>query len=848
MTCAPLVVKVGLWLDRSSGSEQLMAFLQQAGYEAVMLDQSQALLGSVVLTLSIIIVDEWAAHHHGKFLFEVKERIHPLTLPLILLLPKKALARAYLRAGFDDVLRLPLPHEELHARIVAHLRLRHQSELALAESEQRFNTTFDLAPLGIAYLGLDAHIIRSNCKFAAILGYAPQLLVERDFASLIFAEDMPLFTQQLCTLRNHQVGTVASFENRMLRADDTSIWASLHIKLMQGERGTANHFLAVLEDITARKQVDLSLRESERFAQATMDALGAHICVVDVDGVILAVNQAWLNFGRGNGAHLDSITEGNNYLQVCDEASGEAQQTASAVADGIREVLSGYRTEYELLYPCTTPHETRWFLLKVTRFPENGPMRAVITHVDTTERERSAAQLLHLAYHDELTSLPNRALFEDRLGQAIHHAERHSCSVAVLFLDVDHFKLVNDTLGHAAGDTLLQEVGHRLSACLRNGDTIGRVGGDEFVIILSNLLRDEDSALVVQKLMTALDSPILLDGMETFVTISVGIALYPRDALTGEMLIKNADTAMYTAKDAGRNNYQFYQSEMHARTVTKMKLGNHLQRALERNELFLHYQPQFSLDAGQIIGVEALLRWQHPSLGLVSPADFIPVAGENGLIVPIGEWVMLAACAQNKRWQDAGLPPIRVAVNMSARQLMKKDVVEFVRSTLSATGLAACYLELELTESTMMDKTEHIITTLDSLKTLGVQISIDDFGTGYSNLGYLERFPLDTLKIDKSFVQRIGCGKQCQSDGGTIAKTIIHLAHSLGYQVIAEGVETEAQLRYLQCHGCDHIQGFYFSRPLPPEALALLLMRANKRDFGWLPQPATMAIVAEDSS
>jgi len=832
----PARASVGLMVASPGECGRLVDFLHQSGCESVLLDQSEAMLESSFgsPSMSMIIVDEWAAHRHGNFLFQVKQRMHPLTLPLLLLLPEKAMARAYLRAGFDDVLRLPLPQDELQARLEVHLRLRKQSELALAESEQRFNTTFDMAPLGIAYLSLDGHFLRTNRKFTDILGYPPAALAERHFAGITPVEDVARTAHELRALLQKPVGAVCSFEHRYRRTDGAPTWVGLNITLMQDQIGAPKYFIMVMEDITERKQAENCLRESERFAQATMDALSTHICVVDAGGVILAVNQAWRSFGFNNEARADAIAEGANYLRICDLASGEAAHTAAPVAQGIRAVLAGSLVEFELEYPCSTPAEQRWFLLKVTRFPDNGPLRAVITHLDITERKRAAAHLLHLAYHDVLTALPNRVLLQDRLNQAICRAERHSWSVAVLFLDVDRFKLVNDTLGHGAGDKMLQEVARRLARCLRSGDTVGRVGGDEFVIILADLPCGDDSALVTKKLMAALEPPMQLDGMETFITVSVGIALYPRDGASSELLLKNADTAMYTSKDAGRNTYHHYAGEMHARTQLRMKLGNCLQRALERDELFLHYQPQVELGSGRIIGAEALVRWQHPVMGLVSPGDFIPVAEDIGLIVPIGEWVMRTACAQNKRWQDAGLPPVRVSVNMSARQLMKHDVVEFVRRTLGDSGLDARYLELELTEGMVMDKTEQTITTLDCLKALGVQISIDDFGTGYSNLGYLERFPLDTLKIDKSFVQRIGTGRH--EDSGTIARTVIHLAHSLGFQVIAEGVESEQQLRYLHQCGCDSIQGYYYSRPVLPDALALLLARSDPTaDLGWWP-------------
>ena len=819
-----------------------MNFLHQAGCETVELDLTQAALestfGAVSMTLSMIVVDEWAAHRHGELLFQAKQGLHPLTLSLLLLLPESSLARAYLRAGFDDVLRLPLPPllDEFQARLEVHLRLREQSERALAESERRFDTTFDMAPLGIAYLSLDGHFQRTNRKFTDILGYAPAALTDSHYSAITLKEDVAHSAHQLHALSRQPVGAFLNFENRYLGADGTPIWAALNFTLMQDRPGASRYLMMVMKDITTRKQTEISLHESERFAQATIDALGTHICVVDAGGTILAVNQAWRGFGRIIGAGAESVAVGENYLRICDQACGESAPTAARVGQGIRAVLAGGMAEFELEYSCGTPDEQYWLLLKVTRFPDDGPLRVVITHLDITERERVAARLLHLAYHDALTGLPIRLLLEDSLNLAVGDAERHGRVVAVLFLDVDRFKLINDTLGHAAGDQLLREVAWRLARCLRSGDTIGRVGGDEFVIILADLQSGDDSAQVAQKLMAALEQPMQLDGIETFITISIGIALYPRDGAGSESLLKNADSAMYTAKDAGRNNYNYYVGETHSRTLLKMQLGNCLQRALERDELFLHYQPQVELLSGRIIGAEALLRWQHPTMGLVPPCDFIPIAEELGLIVSIGEWVMRTACAQNKRWQQAGLAPVRVAVNMSARQLMRKDVIEFVRRTLAESGLEARYLELELTESMMMDKTEQTIATLDGLKALGVQLSIDDFGTGYSNLGYLERFPLDTLKIDKSFVHQIGATEH--EDGGTIARTVIHLAHSLGLQVIAEGVETEQQLRYLRRYGCDSIQGYYFSRPLTPAALALLLARAE----------AEAAIVVEDSS
>ena len=449
---------------------------------------------------------------------------------------------------------------------------------------------------------------------------------------------------------------------------------------------------------------------------------------------------------------------------------------------------------------------------------QKRPVQAVGTIQDITERMQGEQRLLQLAHYDSLTNLPNRVLFKDRLHQAIAQAERNNWITAVMFIDLDGFKMVNDTLGHAEGDRLLQVVSERLSGCLRSADTIARLGGDEFAIILTNLRQAEDAGPVALKLMAVIAEPAKLDDNEAFVTGSIGITLCPTDGTSPDDLIRNADTAMYQAKEMGRNNCQFFVPDMNARMQEKATLSNSLRRALEHNELFLHYQPQLDLTSGQIIGAEALVRWRHPIHGVVPPGKFIPIAEETGLIVQIGEWVLRTACAQNKAWQDAGLSAVEMSVNLSARQFGQSDMVTLVKKVLEDTGLDGRYLELELTESMMMDRAEEFIKILNQLRMLHVRLSIDDFGTGYSNLSYLERFPLHTLKIDRSFVKDIGFG-----GNGTIAKAVIQLAHSLGFKVIAEGVETDVQMAFLRNHGCDAIQGFYFSRPIPADDFAALL-------------------------
>lgn len=458
---------------------------------------------------------------------------------------------------------------------------------------------------------------------------------------------------------------------------------------------------------------------------------------------------------------------------------------------------------------------------------------AAITHYvgvfsDTTELKAAADRMRHLAHHDSLTGLPNRIMLTEWLKHALARASLAGSELAVLFLDLDQFKLVNDTLGHTVGDELLKATAGRLAGCVRPADMVARLGGDEFVIVLDDVTGSRGAATVAQKIINALAQPLILEQHELVVTPSIGIGLYPDDGGDAETLIKHADVAMYRAKERGRNNYQLFTADMHVRAFERLAMENSLRRALERNEFLLHYQPQIDLGSRRIIGMEALLRWRQPK-GLIPPAQFIPIAEEIGLIIPIGEWVLRTACARNKAWQDAGFAPLRVAVNLSARQFRMHNLVAMVRSALTDSGLAAQCLELEITESIAMDHIEETIAKLDELKAMGVGIAMDDFGTGYSSLGYLKRFPIDRLKIDRSFVRDI----TTDPDDATIAVSIISLAHAMRLEVVAEGVETEAQLAYLSHHGCDEVQGYYFSPPLATEEFAAMLKAGGRLpEFG----------------
>ncbi len=471
-----------------------------------------------------------------------------------------------------------------------------------------------------------------------------------------------------------------------------------------------------------------------------------------------------------------------------------------------------YETEWKNQLPSVRPE---WLYRQVVQV-EDGVVAIVR---DISERKRLETRVQYQATHDALTGLANRNLLYDRLNQAIAYAARYDHSIWVVFLDLDRFKLVNDSLGHKAGDTFLNALSDRLRAAMRETDTVARLGGDEFVLVLPGSPEGSLSLGTLHRIMDIVRQTFLIEEREFSLTCSIGVAVYPIDGTGPETLIERADIAMYCAKEAGRNNFQFFTPTMNERLLERLHIEDDLRKALERNEFVLHYQPQVDLRTGRMIGMEALIRWQHPQRGLVPPFRFISVAEETGLIVPIGAWVIRTACAQNQAWQQAGLGHLRVAVNLSTSQFTQPDLVQSIASILKETGLDAQYLEIELTESLMMTDVEHGIGILCELKALGVHLSVDDFGTGYSSLSYLKRFPIDMLKIDQSFVREI----TVEPDDAAIVMSIISLAHSLHLEVIAEGVETLAQLTYLRDNGCDEMQGYYFSKPVVATEFEVML-------------------------
>jgi diguanylate cyclase (GGDEF)-like protein len=512
----------------------------------------------------------------------------------------------------------------------------------------------------------------------------------------------------------------------------------------------------------------------------------------------------------------------------------DKETVSRAVVEALRNVRP-YSLDFRIILPDGTErsvHEEA----EVIFGKDRTAVRMLGATQDISERKEVEGQIRLLAYYDGLTHLPNRRLFMEKLDLALENARRREGSLAVLFLDLDRFKQINDTLGHGAGDRLLQGVAERLRKCLRSSDAVARgdavsatddvarLGGDEFIVSITNVTRGEDAARVARRLQESLEQPFKLDENEVFVTASIGISLFPQDGTDLETLLKNADAAMYHAKDAGRSNYQFYSKSMNAAALQKLTLENKLRRALEREEFQLYFQPQIDVRSWSIIGAEALIRWRHPDLGLVMPVDFIGLAEETGLIMPIGEWVLRTACAQAKAWQDAGHGPLVMAVNISGRQFRGKNLVQTIGQAIGGFGLDPRRVELEITESVLMRSVDETVNTLKALRAMGPRIAVDDFGTGYSSLSYLRRFPVDTLKLDQSFIQ------DCVKDRGTaaIVAGVIDMAHGLGLEVIAEGVETAEQRTLLFQDGCHIMQGYLFGRPVPAAEFEQLLVTKNK--------------------
>ena len=571
-----------------------------------------------------------------------------------------------------------------------------------------------------------------------------------------------------------------------------------------------------LHNMIERKTLKEALLQEKENAQVMLNCIGDAVLSIDVSGNINYLNVVaermtgwpWKEAcGRPLG-EVFRIIDGSTREPARSplELAIQQDKTVGLAANCILIRRDGYESPIE---DSSAPIHDR----------QGHITGAVMVFHDVSVARAMAIQMSHLAQHDCLTDLPNRILLKDRLTQAIAFCRRRHNQLGVLYLDLDRFKNINDSLGYMLGDKLLQCVAKRLGACLRDSDTVSRVGGDEFVVMLSEVAGAGESASVAGRILTALTLPHRIAEHELHVSVSIGICSYPDDGLDANNLIKSAEAAMYQAKANGRNNYQFFTQEMNAGAIERQSLEGELRCALEREEFVLHYQPKMNLETGAIIGAEALIRWVHPDRGLVSPAQFIPIAEDSGLIVPIGRWVLREACKQARAWMDAGLPPIPMAVNISSIEFRNPNFLASVRTILKETRWDPHHLEIEMTERLLMQNSDSSASVLQALKTMGVQLALDDFGTGYSSLSYLKRFPIDVLKVDQSFVRDISTN----SSDAAIIEAIISMGKSLKQRVIAEGIETQEQLTFLRAHHCDEGQGYYFSPPVVAEQFAQLL-------------------------
>ncbi len=597
----------------------------------------------------------------------------------------------------------------------------------------------------------------------------------------------------------------------------TAMQAGFDDYVLKGRRGynsLAVRLRSVLEKTASQQRLRearmTALKRAENF-QRIIEQSAVAVAITDKEGDVEYVNQKFASIS----GYSQEEMHGRNLRLLRAEGNPEGiyREMWNTIAGGgeWHGTLLNRRKDGTNFWISNTIFSIR---------DKDGAITNYVTiQEDISDRIHYEERLAFQATHDALTELPNRNLYLDRLDHALSEARRREEQVAVAFIDLDHFKFVNDSLGHSAGDELLITVSVRLGKCLRQGDTLARVGGDEFALLLPNPGTPEAISTIAERIRQAVTEPVTLGGQEIYGTCSIGFAIFPDDGAEGATLLKHADAAMYRVKESGRNQYQFYSAEMSAKSRRWLELETELRRALEREELTLHYQPTVDLFSGTIVGAEALLRWQHPVKGLVPPLDFIPLAEETGLIVPIGDWVLATACAQAAAWRQAGLPELSVAVNVSARQFDRHDLKRTIDEALRGSGLQNHSLNLELTESMLMRHPERTRAILAELRPSGVELSLDDFGTGYSSLIYLRHFPFDYVKIDRGFIQHVTRDPHTAA----IVKAVVTLAHELGLKVIAEGVETEEQMTYLHAHFCDIMQGFYFSRPLPAADFGVLL-------------------------
>ncbi|MBI3897352.1 MAG: EAL domain-containing protein [Gammaproteobacteria bacterium] len=683
----------------------------------------------------------------------------------------------------------------------------HQSQAVLQESQRMFTTLLSNLP-GMAYrcrndknwtmeFVSDGSLVLTGYPASDFIGNRV-----RAYNDVIDPLDQDRIWQEVQAAV--AVHLPFQFSYRIRTADGQQKWVWEQGRGVFAPTGELLSLEGFIADITERMHADDEMRKLSSVVHQTADC----IMITDRNGNIEYVNTAFEQITGYSQAeaigHKPSLLKSGLH----DADFYERVWQRIGAGETVCDVFINRKKNGELYYEEKTISPLRDGKgEEVTHFISTGK--------DITDRLQAQERLQYLAHHDALTGLPNRVLFLDRLNQALIRAHSYQRSAAILFLDLDRFKNINDTLGHDIGDALLKTLAERLQERVREGDSVARLGGDEFAVLLEDMLHVEDVSIVATKMLEVFEKPFVIQSHEFYLTASIGISLYPNDGATAAALVKNADTAMYRAKDVGKNNFQFYSADMSAAAFERLTLETSLRRALERQEFVLHYQPQIELASGRVIGMEALVRWQHPEFGLLSPAHFISLAEETGAIVALGEWVMRTAMIQAQRWRDTGCNSLRMAVNVSGRQFTEPGFDETVAELLRETGLPADALEIEITESVIMANAEKMIERLRVLHKMGVHFAIDDFGTGYSSLSYLRRFPIQTLKIDKSFIHDL----TEDSGDAEIAKTVIAMARGLKLAVVAEGVETREQLLFLQAQGCYAAQGYLISRPMPVDKL-----------------------------
>ena len=670
--------------------------------------------------------------------------------------------------------------------------------------------SLEAAANAIVITDYEGKIVWVNRAFTAMTGYSKEEVLGKD-PRLLKSEEQPesYYAELWSTISSGKIWH-SELVNR--RKDGTTYTEEMTITPIAQNVGQANwsHFIAIKQDITERKRAEEELYRAHQMLQTVLNTIPQRVFWKDLNCTYVGCNRA---FATDAGL--------NNPAEIIGKSDFELawSGTADRYRADDKRIMEQGSTKLNFDEPQSRADGSLLWLRtsKLPLWDREGKVIGVIgTYEDITERKVAEDRVKFLAFYDALTELPNRALLQDRLSKALANARRQKDRVALLFLDLDRFKDTNDSLGHSLGDLLLQNVAERLKRCAREQDTVARLGGDEFLIVLTNVKEIADASVAAERFMQAMTAEFVVQGHSLSINCSVGISMFPEHGTDGEILIKNADAAMYSAKESGRNNFRFFTEDMNAQGVERLTLGNGLRLALDKKELFLVYQPQVDIVSGKIIGLEALLRWQHPTLGLVPPDKFIRIAENCGLIVPIGEWVVRTACRQARKWQDEGLPAVSIAINVSAVQFRQEDFCELIRRVLHETGLAPQYLELELTEGLLLANADVTFSVLQELKAMGLTLAIDDFGTGYSNFNYLRQFRVSKLKIDRSFIRDVAVNP----DDAAITTAIISMAKSLRLKVIAEGVEDEAQMSFLRAHQCDEIQGYYFSKPLAVDKVA----------------------------